>query len=132
MKFGMIDFKIFGDNRGKLAVFENGNNLPFDLKRIFYSYDLPFNAIRGCHANRKSKFVLISVSGSCQVKVDDGINKQDFLLDTPEKGLFLDRMVWKEMYNFSEDNVLLVLSDQLYDSEEYIKTYEEFLLEINK
>lgn len=130
--FNLIDFKGIGDERGILTVFQKDNNIPFDLKRIFYSTHIPFDARRGCHANRKSEFVLVSVAGSCTVLVDDGKQRQEFVLDSPHKGLYCGKMTWKEMFNFSPDNVLLVLASTEYDSNEYIKDYEQFKQEVNQ
>lgn len=132
MNYYLIDFKSHGDDRGLLTVFQNGENIPFNLKRIFYSCDLPFEARRGCHANRKSEFVLISVAGSCKVSVDDGQNREEFVLDSPLKGLYCGQMTWKEMYEFSRDNILLVLASTEYDANEYIKDYEQFKKEASK
>ena len=127
----MIDFKSHGDNRGLLTVFEKNVNLPFDLKRIFYSCKIPKGSRRGCHANRNSEFILISVSGSCTVFVDDGKSQQEFVLDSPQCGLYCGKMTWKEMYNFSPDNILLVLASSEYDTNEYIKDYDQFKKEVN-
>lgn len=127
MRFYQIDLKIIGDERGLLTVIENEKQIPFAVKRIFYLYKNVSNIPRGCHANKNSKFILISIAGSCKVKADDGSHQEVVDLNTPDKALFLDNMVWKEMYEFSEDNVLLVLSDCFFDKEEYIDTYEEFL-----
>lgn len=124
MKFGLIDLKKIEDSRGKLVVFEESNNCPFEVKRVFFMYEN--NETRGAHANKKSQFLLVSVSGSCKVQVDDGHNTTTFVLNNPTKGLFIDKMVWKEMFDFSHDNVLLVLSSKKYDPTEYIKSLEEF------
>ncbi len=131
-KYKIIDFISYGDERGFLTVFQKDCNLPFTLKRAFYSYQIPFDARRGGHANRISEFVLISVAGSCTILVDDGVTQKEFILDSPTKGLYLNKMVWKEMYNFSKDNVLLVLSSCEYVPDEYVKDYEQFKKEITR
>lgn len=125
-KYEIINFNEFGDNKGKLTVIENSKNIPFDIKRIFYIYGTKEGIIRGQHANKISRFVLICLSGSCEVKVYDINEKKEeiFILDSLTKGLYLDRMVWKDMYNFSENCVLLVLSDSEYIKDEYI--YEKY------
>lgn len=130
MRYYMIDFNSYGDSRGLLTVFQKKSNIPFDLKRIFYSNQIPNDARRGCHANRNSEFVLVSVAGSCEVFVDDGKNRETFVLDSPQKGLYCGKMTWKEMFNFSPDNVLLVLASTEYDANEYIKDYEQFKQEV--
>lgn len=102
------------------------NNIPFKIRRIFYSYASEVTTIRGAHANRNSEFVLISVFGSLKVRVDDGKIKKIYDLTSPSMGLYIPRMIWKEMYDFSEDNVLLVISNQHYDNAEYIRDYEAY------
>lgn len=82
--------------------------------------------MRGAHANRISEFVLISVLGTLKVKVDDGKRTDVYNLDSPSKGVYIPQMIWKEMYDFSEDNVLLVVSNRHYDNTEYIRDYEEY------
>ncbi|MCQ2562709.1 MAG: FdtA/QdtA family cupin domain-containing protein [Alphaproteobacteria bacterium] len=132
MNYYLINFTTHGDNRGFLTVFQNNANLPFTLRRIFYSFGIPVKARRGCHANRESEFVVVSVAGSCTVLVDDGTSRQEFVLDSPQQGLYCGKMTWKEMYNFSPDNVLLVLASTEYDDKEYIKDYEQFKKEVLK
>ena len=122
----LIQFKQNGDARGHMIVVEGAQSIPFDIKRIFYSYGTEQDAVRGKHSNRKSEFVMICVAGSCKVLVKDGSgNDEVYSLDRPDVGLYLPVMVWKEMYDFSEDCVLLVLSSEHYDANEYIRDYEE-------
>lgn len=124
-KYKIIDFKELGDLRGKLVVVEGMKDIPFEIKRIFYIYGTKPNVIRGQHANKISRFILINLSGECKVKVNDGKNEEVFILNKPNQGIYLDRMVWKDMYDFSEDSILLVLSDSEYINDEYIKDIEE-------
>ena len=121
-KYKLISFNEFGDENGKLVAIENSKNIPFDIKRIFYIYGTEENTIRGQHANKISRFVMICLSGSCEVKVYDMDEKieEKYKLNTPNQGLYLDRMIWKDMYNFSKDCVLLILSDSEYIKDEYI------------
>lgn len=127
----LVDFEQKGDERGHLVVAESGSTIPFDIKRIFYIYGSTENVVRGKHANRNSKFLFINLSGSCKIKVDNGKGKIDvFNLDKPHIGLYLSNMLWKEMYEFSEDSVLLVLSNNYYDENEYIRNYDDFLNEV--
>ncbi len=116
-----------GDERGSLVAFEEQKNLPFDVKRAFYIFDTKCDAHRGCHANKNSQFVLVVISGSCRIRLDDGVTRSDILLNKPNLALFLDNMVWKEMYEFSYNAVLLVFSSHKYDETEYVRTHEEFL-----
>jgi len=127
MKFELVDFKRIEDGRGKLVVFEENNNCPFEVKRAFFMYENRTKAVRGAHANKESQFLLIPVKGSCKVQIDDGHNRTIFELNTPTNGLFIGRMVWKEMFDFSQDCVLLALSDRKYDPTEYIRNFDEFL-----
>lgn len=131
MNYKLIDVKVFGDERGKLASFQDGCNCPFDVKRAFYIFDTKDEVSRGNHANRQSEFVLIPINGSCRVKVDDGKTTEDILLNNPHQGLYLDKMVWKEMYEFSYNAILLVLTNTLYNEKEYIRDYDEFLKEVS-
>ncbi len=126
-----LEFKQFGDDRGHLVVVEGLKEVPFDIKRIFYIYGTKGNTVRGQHANRKTEFVLINVSGSCKVSVDDSKgNVVKYSLDKPHTGLYLPKMIWKNMYDFSSDSVLLVLCSEYYDSQEYIRDYDSYAQEM--
>ena len=127
----MLEFQQKGDARGQLVVIEGLEDVPFEIKRIFYIYGSDREVIRGRHANRKSQFVLINLGGSCKVKVLDGLgNEAVFVLNRPHTGIFLPEMVWKEMYDFSENSILLCLASEHYDAQEYIRDYEEFLSQV--
>lgn len=124
----MIDFEEKGDDRGHLVICEGSQDIPFDIKRIFYIYGSDSSVVRGQHANKKTEFVLINVAGSSKVKVMNGKgNEIVFCLNRPHTGVYLPSMVWKEMYDFSEDSVLLCLASEHYDSEEYVRNYEDYL-----
>ncbi|MGL6363256.1 sugar 3,4-ketoisomerase [Aeromonas veronii] len=97
------------------------------MKRVFYVYGTSGDKARGCHANKKTKFVIISVSGSCIVTVNDGVDCEDIILDCQTKGLYLDKMVWKQMHSFSKNSVLMVLCSEKYDQEEYVHNFDEYL-----
>ena len=126
-KCRMIEFPQKGDDRGHLVIVEGNQDIPFEIKRVFYIYGSDKDVIRGKHANYKTEFVLINVAGTSKVKVDDGTEQKIFSLDRPHTGIFLPRMVWKDMYDFSEDSVLLVLASEHYDETEYIRSYPEYL-----
>jgi dTDP-4-dehydrorhamnose 3,5-epimerase-like enzyme len=130
--YSIINLKSFGDFSGSLVAIENGSQIPFQINRVFFIYGTKTDVVRGCHANRKSQFVLISVKGSCKVKIKTPNAIEEVDLDSPTKGLWLDKMVWKEMYAFSSDAVLLVLSSEMYDKNEYISNYNEYLEELKK
>lgn len=121
-----IEFEQLGDNRGNLVVLEGNKNIPFEMKRVFYIYGSDKDVIRGQHANRNSEFVLINVCGRSKVKVNDGKNTKIFELDKPHSGIYLPKMIWKDMFDFSSDSVLLVLSSEYYDEKEYIRNYDNY------
>lgn len=132
-QFKVIEFGEFGDERGNLVVAECGGiDVPFDVKRVFYIYGSDSSVVRGSHANRKSEFVLINVSGSSKVKIDNGKETAIVELNRPRMGLYLPTMLWKDMYDFSADSVLLVLCSEHYDGNEYIRDYDEFLEIVSK
>ncbi|MGO5029159.1 sugar 3,4-ketoisomerase [Candidatus Agathobaculum pullicola] len=126
----VLQFKQNGDQRGHLVVVEGNKDIPFSIARIFYIYGSDREVVRGCHANRRSEFVLINVSGTSKVKVMDGKAEKVIVLDKPHMGVYLPEMVWKEMYDFSEDSVLLCIASEVYDPSEYIRDYAEYLKEI--
>ena len=128
----MLEFSQRGDERGHLVVVEGHQDIPFDIKRIFYIYGSDKEVVRGQHANRKSEFVLINVAGTSKVKVKDGKgNEAIYSLNRPHTGIYLPKLVWKDMYDFSEDSVVLVLASEHYDPEEYIRNYDEFVEIVN-
>ena len=130
-KVQMLEFPQRGDERGHLVIVEGSQDIPFEIKRAFYIYGSNKDVVRGQHANRKSEFVLINVAGKSKVKVKDGEgNEAIYCLNRPHTGIYLPTMVWKDMYDFSDDSVLLVLASTHYDSKEYIRDYEEFVKEI--
>ena len=131
-KVQMLEFQQRGDERGHLVIAEGGIDVPFEIKRVFYIYGSDKDVVRGQHANRKTEFVLINVAGTSKVKVKDGEgNEAIFCLNRPHTGIYLPNMVWKDMSDFSEDSVLLVLASTHYDPEEYIRDYDEFVKEVS-
>lgn len=131
-KYKVLEFKEYGDERGNLVVAEGEKDIPFEIKRVFYMYGSDPGIIRGRHANRRSRFVLINVAGTSKVRLDDGFTTKVVELDKPRMGLYIAPMVWKDMYDFSPDSVLLCLSDAGYDDSEYIRNYDEFTKEVRK
>lgn len=129
----MLDFPQKGDERGHLVIIEGSQDIPFDIKRAFYIFGSDRDVIRGQHANRDTQFVLINVAGTSKVKVKDGEgNEAIFCLNRPHTGIYLPTMVWKDMYDFSEDSVLLVLASEHYNPEEYIRDYNLFVKEVEE
>ena len=131
-KVKILEFVQKGDERGQLVIVEGKQDVPFDIKRIFYIYGSDKDVIRGQHANRKTEFVLINVAGTSKVKVKDGKgNEAIYCLNRPHTGIYLPTMVWKDMYDFSEDSVLLVVASEHYDATEYIRDYDAFVKEVS-
>ncbi len=130
-KCPILHFGDLGDERGKLVVIEGAQAIPFEIKRVFYIYDSDAKVVRGQHANRESEFVLINVAGHSKVRITDG--KEEFIvsLDRPMMGVYIPKMIWKDMYEFSADSVLLVLASTHYDGGEYIRDYDEYLEVVN-
>lgn len=122
----VLHFKDFGDERGKLVVIEGSITIPFDIKRVFYIYESDKNVIRGQHANKHSEFVLINVAGKSKVKITNCKEEIIVELNKPMMGVYIPKMIWKDMYDFSSDSVLLVLSNTHYDPTEYIRNIEEY------
>lgn len=123
----LINFKKDTDYRGNLVAIEENNPVPFNIKRIFYIYGCNEDTVRGGHANLNSKFLLICLTGSVKIKTDDGKIVSEYTLDKPDIGLYISNMVWKEMYDFSQGSILLCLSSEIYNPDEYIKEYNKFL-----
>ncbi len=128
----ILEFKDFGDDRGNLVVVEGSWDIPFEIKRVFYIYGSDDKVVRGCHANLKSEFVMINVAGTSKVKVDNGEESRIVELNRPRMGLYLKSNVWKEMYDFSPDSILLVLSSEHYDEHEYVRDYETYREDIRR
>ncbi|MCC4816399.1 FdtA/QdtA family cupin domain-containing protein [Vibrio lentus] len=127
----LIQFQSHGDERGSLVSLEQNKNIPFDIKRVYYLFDTENNVRRGFHAHKKLKQLAVIVKGSCRFLLDDGSEKIELLLDNPAQGLFIESFVWREMFDFSEDCVLMVLADSVYDEDDYIRNYDEFINRVN-
>ena len=128
----LIDLAVLGDERGSLVAIEGNKNLPFDIKRIYYIFNTKNNVARGFHAHKNLKQVAICISGSCTFLVDDGNSREAYALRSPKKGLLIEGLVWREMFDFSEDCVLLLLASEYYDEYDYIHDYDEFQIESQK
>jgi dTDP-4-dehydrorhamnose 3,5-epimerase-like enzyme len=123
-----IDFPVLGDDRGKLIALEAlSEQIPFDVKRVYYIFDTTLGTVRGKHAHKKLKQILICVSGACTISCEllDG-TKTEYRLDWPTKGLLIEGMVWHEMKDFSKDAVLLVLASEHYNEADYVRNYSDF------
>lgn len=127
MKTKIYNLLAHGDNRGQLIAIEECKDIPFDIKRVYYMYDTVNYAIRGKHAHKSLEQMLICTSGSCKVLLDDGKDKEVIELNKPNEGLYISNNIWREMYDFSGDAVLMVLASSYYDESDYIRDYDEFL-----
>tara|TARA_B100001287_G_C22685698_1_gene533444 strand:- start:5069 stop:5491 length:423 start_codon:yes stop_codon:yes gene_type:complete len=116
-----------GDDNGSLVALESNLNIDFDIKRIYYIYGTKSKFIRGKHAHKNLRQLLICVSGSCKVLLDNGNEKEVIELSKPNEGIYINDLVWREMFDFSSDNVLLVIANNFYDEDDYIRDYEDFI-----
>lgn len=123
----LIDFAVLGDNRGSLIALEGNKNVPFDIKRVYYIFGTKSEVSRGFHAHKDLQQVAVCVSGSCEFIIDDGKTRESIVLDNPSRGIYIDNDKWREMHNFSDDCVLLVLASKHYDENDYIRDYSAFL-----
>jgi len=123
----IIDIPKITDPRGNISVIEK-NTLPFDIKRVYYLYDVPSDASRGGHAHKLQLEVLIALSGSFEVKLDNGENVKTIMLNKPNKGLLIPVGVWRELENFSSGSVCLVMASDVFDEDDYIRDYNDFKL----
>lgn len=132
MEIKKYSFQQHGDERGQLVALEEFIDIPFTIRRIYYVYDTGEGVRRGYHAHRSLEQILICVHGNCKILLDDGEKRETVVLDKPYEGLYLSNIIWREMYDFSPDAVLLVLASDLYREEDYIRDYSEFLEYIGK
>lgn len=124
-------FQPHGDDRGQLVALEEFKDIPFDIRRVYYIYNTGEGVRRGFHAHKNLEQILICVSGSCRIHLDNGHETEEVLLDKPYEGLYISNDMWREMYDFTPDAVLLVLASQLYDESDYIRDYDKFLKSID-
>ncbi len=120
------------DRRGKLTVVENGVTLPFDVKRVYYLYDIPGGEGRGAHAHRELEQLIVAASGSFTVTLDDGTCKRSFMLNRPYQGLYVKPGLWRDLEDFSSGAVVMVLASEVYKEDDYIRDYKDFLEFRNK
>ena len=120
-------FEPHGDDRGQLVALEEQKEIPFPIKRVYYMYDTVEGVTRGKHAHKSLQQILICVHGSCKILLDDGREKEVVVLDQPNLGLYVSNVMWREMFDFSPDAVLMVLASELYDEADYIRDYDTFL-----
>ncbi len=127
MLIKLIPFQTHGDDRGALVALEEGRNIPFPVKRVYYLFNTKEGVGRGFHAHKALKQIAICLKGHCRFVMDNGVDKAEIILNSPSQGLLIDIMQWHEMYDFSEDCILLVLASDLYNETDYIRDYKQFL-----
>jgi dTDP-4-dehydrorhamnose 3,5-epimerase-like enzyme len=130
MEITKYNFQEHGDDRGQLIALEESKEIPFAIKRVYYMYDTGEGVRRGFHSHRTLEQILICIHGSCKIMLDDGTEKTYIVLDKPYEGIYVGPDIWREMYDFSPDAVLLVLASQLYDESDYIRDYDQFLASV--
>ena len=131
MNYKIVNFQKHGDDRGMLVALETFKEVPFEIKRVYYIYATLPNIRRGFHAHKKLQQILVCMSGSCKIHLDDGKDTAEILLDKPTEGLYVNNDMWREMYDFSENALLVVLASEYYDESDYIRNYDEFLKYVN-
>ena len=131
MKCKRINFQQKGDERGSLVVIESEKDIPFEIKRVFYMIDTLNDVARGQHANKESDFILVNVQGSVKIKINDGKHEEVYVLDKKDEGIYIPHMIWKEMYDFSKDAILIVFSNKHYNEGEYMRNFEEYCRTVN-
>ena len=127
MDIKLIEFPALGDDRGSLVSLESNKSIPFDIKRVYYIFGTQQGVARGFHAHKQLKQVAVCVTGKCRMVLDSGETKTDIWLDSATKGILIEDMTWREMHDFSDDCVLLVLASEHYDEADYIRNYDRFI-----
>jgi hypothetical protein len=115
------------DLRGDLTFVEGGNHIPFQIARVYYLYNVPVDSERGGHAHRDLEQVVFALSGSFRMKIDDGTTKSEYWLRNPRKGLYISKMIWREMDAFSQGAVCMVVASRRYEEADYFRNYDDFL-----
>ncbi|MEK9781000.1 MAG: FdtA/QdtA family cupin domain-containing protein [Gammaproteobacteria bacterium] len=129
-KCNILDIPMINDDRGNLSFIQNPEHIPFEIARIYYLYNVPSNKNRGSHAHKKLSQLIIAISGSFDVTINDGINKKKIRLNDASKGLYICPMIWRDLNNFTEDAVCMVLASHKYDQDDYIHDFNSFLNQV--
>lgn len=127
MQIVKYKFVNHSDQRGNLVAIEGDKDIPFEIRRVYYMYGVPKGERRGYHAHKRLEQVLVCLTGSCNIMLDNGKEKCQITLDNPYEGIYISKSMWREMYNFSEDAILMVFASAYYDEEDYIRDYGEFI-----
>lgn len=127
-----VDFACLGDERGSLVALESNKDVPFDIKRVYYIFGTKGGISRGFHAHRNLKQVAVCVAGSCQFVLDNGNLKESIVLNNPLNGILIDGLIWREIHHITSNCVLMVLANEYYSEDDYIRDYRDFKKEIVK
>ena len=128
----LVDLPVVTDPRGDLTFIEGENHIPFPIRRVYYLYNVPVDAERGGHAHHDLEQVVFALSGSFRIKIDNGSTKTEYWLNNPQKGLYINKLIWREMDSFSQGAVCMVLASRPYDESDYLREYDDFISTINK
>ena len=128
----LVEMPSFTDPRGDLTFIESEQHVPFPIRRVYYLYNVPGEAKRGGHAHRNLEQVIFALSGSFRMKIDNGHSKSEYWLNNPTKGLYINRLIWREMDNFSQGAVCMVLASQNYSESDYFRKYTDFIEAVNE
>ena len=123
----LIDFDVKGNHNGKLVALEVGQQIPFEVKRVYYIWGTQENIVRGKHAHHKLEQIVVCLAGSCDFILDDGKNRETVHLDKANQGIYIKNVIWREFTNFSKDCVIMVLASEHYNETDYIRDYSTFL-----
>jgi dTDP-4-dehydrorhamnose 3,5-epimerase-like enzyme len=126
----ILNFPIIPDSRGNLTFVEGGRHIPFEIRRVYYLYDVPGGAVRAGHAHKSLHQILIAMSGSFDVTLDDGQEKKKYHLNRSYYGLYIPPMIWRDIDNFSSGSVCMALASEFYDEEDYFRDYSNFITEV--
>lgn len=127
----LFNFSSLGDSRGELVALEAEKSVPFQIKRVYYLYGTQSGVSRGYHAHKNLKQIAVCLTGKCRMVLDNGFTREQVWLDNPTKGLMIEDLIWREMHDFSEDCVLLVLASEHYDESDYIRNYDDFVRQVS-
>ena len=122
----IIKFEIKGDKRGSLISLESNKNIPFEIKRVYYFYGSLEDVVRGKHAHKNLKQIMVAINGSCKVLLDNGLNKKIVKLEKKNEGLFISNNTWREVFDFTPDCIVIVFANDFFNEEDYIRDYKEF------
>lgn len=131
-KCKLIQLPKIGDGRGNLTVIEGEQHIPFEIRRVYYLYDVPQDMERGCHAHKALEQLIIPISGSFDLRLDDGFERKKYRMDRSDVGIYICPMIWRSLDNFSPGSVCMVLASMPYDELDYYRDYEKFCIDLKK